>query len=59
MDPGEAKSDDHQPGTSPTIAQPDVVKGQPESKPSRAYILQMGSGENILVLKEAIVKLTL
>jgi len=42
-----------------TITQLDTVIGQPERKPSRAYVLQTGSGETILVLKEATVKLTL
>jgi len=42
-----------------TITQPGIVIGQPERKLNRAYILQTGSGETILVLKEAIVKLTL
>jgi hypothetical protein len=41
-----------------TIAQPDIVTGQPERKLSSAYVLQTGSGEIILVLKEATVKLT-
>jgi hypothetical protein len=42
---------DHRPG--------DIVAGQPERKPSRAYILQTASGETIPVLKEALVELTL
>jgi len=59
MDPGKTKSGDHRPGASVTITRPGIVTGRPERKPSRAYILQTGSGETILVLKEATVKLTL
>jgi hypothetical protein len=36
-----------------------MVTGQPERKPSRAYVLQTASGETIPVLKEALVLLTL
>ena len=36
-----------------------MVTGQPERKPSRAYVLQTASGETIPVLKEALVELTL
>jgi len=35
------------------------LAGKPERKPSRAYVLQMASGETIPVLKEALVELTL
>jgi hypothetical protein len=41
-----------------TIACPDMVTGQPERKPSRAYVLQTASGETIPVLMEALVELT-
>ena len=46
-------------GTTVTIARPDMVAGQPEWKPSRAYVLQTAFGETIPVLKEALVELTL
>jgi hypothetical protein len=46
-------------GASVTIARPDMVVGQPERKPSRAYVLQTASGETIPVLKEALVELSL
>jgi hypothetical protein len=46
-------------GASVTTAQPDIVTGQPERKPSRAYVLQTACGETIRVLKEALVELTL
>jgi hypothetical protein len=46
-------------GASVTIARPDTVTGQPERKPSRAYVLQTESGEAIPVLKKALVELTL
>jgi hypothetical protein len=36
-----------------------MVVGQPERKPSRAYVLQTASGETIPVLKEALVELSL
>jgi hypothetical protein len=45
-------------GASVTIARPDIF-GQPERKPSRAYVLQTSSGETIPVVKEALVELTL
>jgi len=45
-------------GASVTFARPDMV-GQPERKPSKAYVLQMTFGETIPVLKMALVKLTL
>jgi predicted aspartyl protease len=46
-------------GASVTIARPNIVAGQPEKKPSRAYVVQTASGETIPVLKEALVELTL
>jgi hypothetical protein len=42
-----------------TIARPDIVAGQPDGKPSRAYILQTASGDTITVLKEALIELSL
>jgi hypothetical protein len=46
-------------GASVTIARPDIFAGQPERKPSRAYVLQTASEESIPVLKEVLVELTL
>ena len=46
-------------GASVTIARPDIVAGQPQRKPSRAYILQTASGETIPVLMEVLVELIL
>lgn len=45
-------------GASVTIAIPDIVAGQPKRKPSRAYVLQMASGETIPFVKVALVELT-
>ena len=46
-------------GTSVTIARPNIVTGKPKRRPGRTYVLQTASGENLPVLKEALVKLTL
>ena len=46
-------------GAPVTIAQPDIVAGQPDRKPSRAYFLQTASGEAISVMKEALAELTI
>ena len=46
-------------GASVTIARPDIVAGQPERRPSRAYVLQTASGETIPVIKQSQVELTL
>jgi hypothetical protein len=45
-------------GTSNTIARPRIVAGQPEGKPSRAYVSQTTSGETIPVT-ESLVEQTL
>jgi hypothetical protein len=42
-----------------TIAGPDIVVGLPDRKPSRQYVLQMVSLQTFLVVKEALVELTL
>ena len=46
-------------GASVTIARPDIVARQPESKPSRTYVLQTAIGETNPVLNEAFVEMTL
>jgi len=43
-------------GASVNITRPDIVAGQPERKPSRAYVLETASGDIIPVLKEALVE---
>lgn len=45
-------------GASGTVARPDIVAGEPERKPSRAYVLQTASGE-IIPVTEALAELTL
>jgi hypothetical protein len=45
-------------GTSVTIAQSDIVSGQPQRKTNRAYVLQTASGESIPLMMEALVGLT-
>jgi hypothetical protein len=42
-----------------SIARPDIVAGQPERKPSRAYIFQTALGDIIPLQNEALVELTL
>jgi hypothetical protein len=46
-------------GVSVMIARPDIMVGLPQIDLSMLYVLQMASGEILLILKEALVKLTL
>jgi hypothetical protein len=38
-----------------TIARPSITSGFPERKPNQCYILQMASGETLLILKETLI----
>jgi hypothetical protein len=42
-----------------TVARPDIVVGLPERRLGRQCILQVGLGQTIIVMKEALVELTL
>jgi hypothetical protein len=46
-------------GACVTISRPNIATGWPERKPDLCYRLKMASGESLLRLKEALVKLTL
>ena len=46
-------------GASGTVARPDIVAGQPERKPSTAYVFQMAPGETNPAMKEALAQVTL